>query len=98
MWVTFEAAVAPAVKTRRSSSDGEITVPATLRVWCKRRESTEKCMVLRTHILPAFQLSGTAKETELDGGASHLRHDASQYAVLHTEEQTDLPRRKVRHR
>ena len=31
-----------------------------------------KGLRLLTQILPAFQLSGTVKETELDGGASHL--------------------------
>ena len=30
------------------------------------------CDRIRTQILPAFQLSGTGKVTEVSGGASHL--------------------------
>ena len=72
MRITLQAAIAPAIQTGRPVGNREVAVTTTLHT---RKNSARKDGNMRsslTQILPAFQLSGTVKETELDGGASHL--------------------------
>lgn len=52
--------------------------------------------VIRTHIRPAFQLSGTGKLTDVNGGASHLTCITLRFSyVRNSREKIHVPCREV---